>query len=86
MSFTLPLSSCTRTQLYRQLQQAYGRGALRGVRRIQALLALAHNQSVQEIAERLNLGQQTIGDYRNAFLLKGLSSLAYTRPPGRPSQ
>ena len=84
MSFTLHLSSFTRKQLYRWLQQAYGRGDLRVVRRIQALLALADNQSVQEVAEMLNLGQQTIRDYRNAFLLKGVSSLVYTRPPGRP--
>ena len=85
MSFTLHLSSFTRKQLYRRLQQAYGSGDLRVVRRIQALLALADNQSVQEVAEMLNLGQQTIRDYRNAFLLKGVSSLVYTRPPGRPS-
>src|SRR5215467_5895083 len=84
VSFTLHLSSFTRKQLYRRLQQAYGSGALRVVRRIQALLALADNQSVQEVAEMLNLGQQTIRDYRNAFLLKGVSSLVYTRPPGRP--
>ena len=84
MSFPLHLSSLTRKQLYRWLRQAYGRGDLRVVRRIQALLALADNQSVQEVAEMLNLGQQTIRDYRNAFLLKGVSSLVYTRPPGRP--
>jgi hypothetical protein len=27
-----------------------------------------------------------IRDYRNAFLLQGVSSLGYTRPPGRPSK
>jgi transposase len=86
VSFTLHLSSFTRKQLYRRLQQAYGSGDLRVVRRIQALLALADNHSVQEVAEMLNLGQQTIRDYRNAFLLKGVSSLGYTRPPGRPSK
>ena len=85
MSFTLHLSSFTRKQLYRRLQHAYGSGALRVVRRIQVLLALADHQSVQEVAERLDLGQQTIRDYRTAFLLKGFSSLGYTRPPGRPS-
>jgi transposase len=85
VSFTLHLSSFTRKQRYRRLQHAYGRGALRVVRRLQALLALAANQSVQEVAEMLNRGQQTIRDYRNAFLLKGVSSLGYTRPSGRPS-
>src|SRR5438874_1127791 len=84
VSFPLHRSSFTRKQLYRWLQQAYGRGALRVGRRLQALLALADNQSVQEVAEMLPLGQQTIRDYRNAFLLQGVSSLGYTRPPGRP--
>jgi transposase len=84
VSFTLHLSSFTRKPLYRRLQPAYGCGDLRVVRRIQALLALADNQSVQEVAAMLNRGPQTIRDYRNAFLLKGVSSLVYTRPPGRP--
>src|SRR4029450_12225333 len=84
VSFTLHLSSFTRKPLYRWLQHAYGRGDLRVVRRIQALLSLADNQSVQEVAEMLHLGQQTIRDYRNAFLRQGVSSLGSTRPPGRP--
>ena len=41
------------------------RGDLRVVRRIQALLALADGQSVQEVAAMLSLGQQTVRDYRN---------------------
>jgi transposase len=85
VSLTLHLSSFTRQQLSRRLQHASGSGDLRVVRRIQALLALADNHSVQEVAERLTLGQQTMRDSRNAFLLKGVSSLVYTRPPGRPS-
>jgi transposase len=84
VSFPLHLSSLTRKQLYRRLQQAYGSGDLRVVRRIQALLALADTHSGQEVAEMRNLGQQTIRDYRNALLLQGVSSLVYTRPPGRP--
>jgi transposase len=86
VSFTLHLSSFTRKQLYHRLQQAYGQGALRVVRRIQALLALADTLSVREVAERLSLGEQTVRDYRNAFLLRGLASLSYKRPPGRPSK
>jgi transposase len=56
------------------------------VRRLPALLALADNQSVQEVAERLGLGEQTVRDYRNAFLLQGTSSLESQRSPGRPSK
>jgi transposase len=86
VSFTLHLSSFTRKQLYRRLQQAYGQGDLKLVRRIHVLLALAENPSVSEVAEMLNLGQQTVRDYRNAFLRQGASSLSYRRPPGRPSK
>ena len=86
VSFTLHLSACTRKQLYRRLQQAYASGALRLVKRIHALLALAEGMSVQEVAAMLGLGEQTGRDYRNLFLLKHLASLTYKRSPGRPSK
>jgi transposase len=34
----------------------------------------------------LDLGEQTVRDYRNAFLLHGMASLVYKAPPGRPSK
>ena len=86
VSFTLHLSSFTRKQLYRHLQQAYASGALRVVKRIHVLLALAENRSVQEVAAMAGLGEQTVRDYRNRFLLKRLASLTYKRSPGRPSK
>ena len=86
MSFTLHLTAFTRKQLYRRLQQAYGQGDLRLVRRLHALLALAEDMSIRDVAEMLNLGDQTIRDYRNQFLMNGMSSLVYKRPPGRPSK
>jgi hypothetical protein len=57
MSFTLHLCPFTRQQLSRRLQQAYARGALRLVKRIHALLALAEDMSVQEVAAMLGLGE-----------------------------
>jgi Winged helix-turn helix len=84
VSFTLHLSPFTRKQLYRHLQQAYARGALRVVKRIHVLLALAEEMSVQEVAEMSGLGAQTVRDYRNRFLLRRMASLTYKRPPGRP--
>jgi transposase len=86
MFFTLHLGSFTGKQLYRRLQQAYASGALRLVKRIHALLALAEDISVHDVAEMLALGEQTVRDYRNQFLWRGLASLAYKRPPGRPSK
>ena len=58
MSFTLHLSSSTRKQRYRRLQQAYARGALRLVRRLQALLALAENMRVHDVAAMVALGHK----------------------------
>ena len=84
MSFTLQLSSFTRKQLYRRLQQAFASGSLQLVKRIHALLALAQGQSVSEVAELLSLGEQTVRDYRNQYLCKGMASLVYKAPPGRP--
>jgi transposase len=86
MSFTLQLSSFTRKQLYRRLQQAYASGSLKLVKRIHALLALAQGQSVSAVADMLSLGEQTVRDYRNQYLLKGMTSLVYQAPPGRPSK
>jgi transposase len=86
VSFTLHLSPLTRKQLYRRLQQAYASGALRLVKRIHALLALAEDMSVHAVAEMLHLGEQTVRDYRNRFLLNRMASLPYKRSPGRPSK
>jgi transposase len=86
VSFTLHRSSFTRKQLYRRLQQAYASGDLRLVKRIHAVLAVAEGMSVQDVAEMLHLGEQTVRDYRNRFLVKYMASLTYKRPPGRPSK
>ena len=86
VSFTLQLSAFTRKQLYRRLQQAYASGSLKLVKRIHVLLALAQGQSVHEVAEMLSLGEQTVRDYRNQYLFKGMASLVSQAPPGRPSK
>src|SRR5919205_3723092 len=82
----LQLSSFTRKQLYRRLQQAFASGSFKLVKRIYALLALAQGQKTSEVAEMLSLGEQTVRDYRNQYLCKGLASLVYQAPPGRPSK
>ena len=86
MSFTLHLSSFTRKQFYRRLQEAYPSGSLKLVQRIHALLALTQGQSVCEVADMLALGEQSVRDYRNQYLFKGMASLVYKSPPGRPSK
>ena len=82
MSFTLQLSAFTRKQLYRRLQQAYASGSLKLIKRVHVLLALAQGQSVSDVAEMLSLGEQTVRDYRNQYLFKGMASLVYKAPAG----
>ena len=41
-------------------------------------------KSVAEVAGILNLSEQSIRNYVGVFILKGLDSLVYKRPPGRP--
>ena len=84
VTFTLQLSSFTRRQFQRRLNEAYASGSLKWVKRIHALLALTQSQSVRQVAERLALGEQTVRDYPNQFLIKGMASLVYKAPPGRP--
>jgi transposase len=84
VSFTLHLRTFTRKQLSRRLQQAYVSGALQLVKRLHALLALAQGQSVSDVAEMLSLGEHTVRDDRNPYLCKGMASLVYKAPPGRP--
>src|SRR5919199_6969971 len=86
VTFTLRLTPLMRQQLYRRLRQAYASGSLRLVKRIHALLAIAEGMAVSEVAQMLTLGEQTVRDYLNQFLWKGVASLVYKRPPGRPSK
>lgn len=69
--------------LFERLHQAYARGQLRLIKRIHALLYLNDGKSVAQVAGILQLSDQTIYNFIKAFLLKGLDSLVYQRPPGR---
>ena len=86
VTFTLRLTPLLRQQLYRRLHQAYASGSLRLVKRLHALLAVAEGMAVRDVAQMLDLGEQTVRDYLNRFFWQGLSSCVYTRPPGRPAK
>jgi transposase len=82
----IALSGQTRKVLGSRLQQAYASQATRLVRRIHALLWLADGKPVAEIAETLDLGDQTVRDWLQAFVLDGPASLFYRLPKGRPTK
>jgi transposase len=86
VTFTIRLTPFMRQQLYRRLHQAYASGSLRLVKRIHALLAIAEGMAVREVAQMLALGEQTVRDSLNGFLWRGVASLVYQRPPGRPAK
>jgi hypothetical protein len=86
VTFTLRLTSFMRQQLCRRLHQAYANGSLHLVKRIHVLLAIAEGAAVSEVAQMLALGEQTVSDYLNGFLWRGVASLVYQRPAGRPAK
>lgn len=86
MQIRITLTNQTRKAVQAWLQQAYKAGDIRLVRRIHALLGLARGESVAEVATTLGLGEQTVRDYFHAFVQRGVESLVYRRPPGRPAK
>ncbi len=84
MQIKIFLSNHMRQQLYIRLQQAYARGSLPLIKRIHALLYIAEDKAVALVASILGLGEQTVRDYLRSFILRGLASLTYQRPSGRP--
>lgn len=84
MRIRIRLTNGLRQTLVEQLQRAYASGQLRLVKRIHALLYIVDGWSIAEVAAVLHLGEQTVRDYVYAFVGKGVASLIYRRPPGRP--
>lgn len=84
MRIRIRLTDSSRQALVARLHSAYQNGQVRLVKRIHALLAIVEGKSVTEVAELLHLGEQTVRDYVCAFIRKGVDSLSYKRPSGRP--
>jgi transposase len=84
MRIRIRLTGNLRQDVVARLHTAYRDNQLRLVKRIHALLAIVEGQSVTEVAELLHLGEQTVRDYVCAFIRKGVDSLSYKRPSGRP--
>ena len=86
MEIRIRLTRSSRQSITERLQRAYRSGELRVIKRIHALLGVIDGQSPTEVAELLRLNEQTVRAYVTAFLLQGLDSLRYRRPPGRPAK
>ena len=84
MYIRIRLSSQLRQTMIARLATAYTSGQLRLYRRIQALLYVVDGKDVAEVAELLQLAEQTVRNYVHAFLVQAAESLRYQPPPGRP--
>ncbi len=86
MHYRIRLTHEMRQAVIEHLERAYQAAHLRLIKRIHAVLYVVDNKSVAEVSALLHLGEQTVRDYVHAFLLKGVESLRYRRPPGRPAR
>jgi len=86
MQFRIRFNKETRKEIITRLHQAYGSGHLRLIKRIHVLLTAEEGRVVSEIAEMFDLSEQSIRNYLHGFLQRGLSSLGYRKPPGRPAK
>lgn len=86
MRIRISLGKDMTVAFFDRLRQAYALGQLRLIKRIHALLYILEGYAVAEVADILGLSEQTIRNYIKSFILKGLDSLVYKRPPGRPAK
>jgi len=83
VNMSIHFSRATTKLLIKRLEQAYAAGDLRQVRRISALLGLARDETVSQVAETCSVCRQTVYNWLKAFMLDGASSLAYRWWRGR---
>lgn len=86
MHFRIRFSPEIRKEVIARLQQAYRQGERRLIKRIHALLEIEEDRPVEKVAEDLGLSGQAVRNYIHSFLSKGVVSLIYRRPPGRPAK
>lgn len=85
MNIRIRISKMLRKELVKQLKKAMGQDS-RLAKRILSILEIIDGVEVETIAERLGLSERSVRDYIKQFLLKGVESLKYKRPPGRPKK
>lgn len=68
------------------LRQAVQENQRQRITHITALLLLDQEATIPEVMERLGAAESTIYGWIQAFLLRGLQSIRYHRPVGRPAK
>ena len=83
MNISIRFAPQTVKMLIQRMQFAYRVGDLRLVRRTSALLHLAKQPTIAQVAETYSVARQTVYDWLKALMCHGEGSLAYHRSPGR---
>jgi transposase len=86
VEFTVRLSGATIKALEAALRQGHRAADVRVIRRVQALLEMGAVRPVGVVADRLGLDATTVYGWLHAFLVDGVATLRYGRPPDRPSK
>lgn len=76
-------TQATMTVLIEALHRAYASGNLRLVKRISALLDVAKDEAIQDIADKYGVARQTVYRWIAEFFLEGTDSLRYEKSSGR---
>ncbi len=83
MNISIRFAPQTVKMLIQRMQFAYRVGDLRLVRRTSALLHLAKQPMIAQVAETYSVARQTVYDWLKALMCHGEGSLVYHRSPGR---
>ena len=86
MNIRIVLSKSLRQGLLEVIEKAVRSMNYRLVKRIQIILDVIDEHSYEETAERFGVPIKSVSEYLTSFILKGMASLQYRRPPGRPSR
>lgn len=86
MRIGIRMSSETKKEVELQLNKAYQSRNTRLIKRIHVILFVVAGKSLEEVADDFQLSVEGVRNYVKAFLLRGVKSLVYKRPSGRPSK
>ena len=82
----ITFSKETVKQLKVELQQAYGRGDLRAVRRLSVLVMIGERMNVDAILRLWNVSAQTVYNWLKEFAQERWKSLEIGKGAGRPAR
>jgi transposase len=71
-------------RLKKELEEAYGRGDQRAVRRLSVLVMIGKRMRLEHILALWNISQQSVYNWLNEFVRERWESLRYEKAPGRP--